>query len=177
VDLLKQIPILDQVLDGHAVELGDDFTAYRNHTYRVLNFCVAFSLSGEVQLEKIALAAAFHDLGIWTDHTFDYLQPSIRLARTHLIGSGKHEWISEITEMILEHHKVSRYQSDRLVEQFRCADWVDVSKGLRRFGLSRQHLNEVFTMWPDAGFHKRLLLLGLHRLRTHPWSPLPMIRL
>jgi hypothetical protein len=177
VNLFKQIPILDQVLDGHAAELGKDFAAYRNHTYRVVNFCLAFSLNDEVQLEKIALAAAFHDLGIWTDHTFDYLQPSIRLARAHLIGSGKHEWTSEITEMILEHHKISRYQGGRLVEQFRCADWVDVSRGFRRFGLSRQYLNEVFKMWPDAGFHKRLLVLGLHRLRTHPWNPLPMIRI
>src|SRR5215510_16361233 len=88
VNLLKQIPILDQVLDGHAAELGDDFTAYRNHTYRVVNFCLPFSPGGEVQLEKIAVAAAFHDLGIWTDHTFDYLQPSVRLARAHLISSG-----------------------------------------------------------------------------------------
>jgi len=177
MNLFKQISILDRVLDRHAAELGDDFTAYRNHTYRVVNLCVAFSPSGETQLEKVAVAAAFHDLGIWTDHTFDYLPPSVRLARAHLIASGQERWTSEITEMILKHHKVSPYRGDPLVEQFRCADWVDVSKGLIRFGLSRQRVNEVLSMWPDAGFHKRLVLLGLHRLRTHPWNPLPMIRL
>jgi hypothetical protein len=87
MDLVRQISILDRVLDGHAAELGDDFTAYRNHT------------------------------------------------------------------------------------------WVDVSKGLIRFGLSRQQINDVLAMWPDAGFRKRLVVLGLHRFRTHPWNPLPMIKL
>lgn len=57
----------------YATDLGDDFTAYRNHTYRVANLCVALSRTNAEQLEKIAMATAFHDLGIWTDHTFDYL--------------------------------------------------------------------------------------------------------
>jgi hypothetical protein len=176
MNLLNEVPILDQVLDDHTVELGNDFTAYRNHTYRVVNFCLALSASGDAQLEKIAVAAAFHDLGIWTERTFDYLLPSIRLARASLMSWGKHEWTSEISEMILEHHKVSPYQGGRLVEQFRCADWVDVSRGFLRFGLPRRYVNEVFRAWPDVGFHKRLLLLGIHRFRTHPWNPLPMIR-
>jgi hypothetical protein len=29
--LLKEIPVLDKVLEAHASELGGDFTAYRNH--------------------------------------------------------------------------------------------------------------------------------------------------
>lgn len=177
MNLLKQIPILDRVLDGYAEELGDDFTAYRNHTYRVVNLCVAFSPDSAASLEKIAVAAAFHDLGIWTDHTFDYLPPSVRLARAHLIASGQENWTSEITGMILEHHKVLPHRGDRLVEQFRCADWVDISKGVIRFGLSRQHVNEVLAVWPDAGFHRRLVQLAIRRLRTHPWNPLPMIKL
>jgi hypothetical protein len=49
------------------------------------------------QLEKVAVAAAFHDLGIWTDGTFDYLPPSIRLAREWLGQSGKAEWEPEIS--------------------------------------------------------------------------------
>ena len=57
-----------------------DFTAYRNHAYRVVNFCAHSRPAPTPRLEKIALAAAFHDLGIWTAHTFDYLEPSIDLA-------------------------------------------------------------------------------------------------
>jgi HD domain len=176
MDLVRQISILDKVLDDHAAELGGDFTAYRNHAYRVVNICVALSPDGPEHLEKIAIAAAFHDLGIWTDHTFDYIPPSIRLARAHLIASSQATWISEITEMILQHHKITPYRGDALVEEFRCADWTDVSSGLIRFGIPREHVKEVLSTWPDSGFHKRLLVLGLHRLRTNPWNPLPMIR-
>ena len=175
--MLKEIPILESVLESHALALGSDFTAYRNHTYRVVNLCVA--LSSIDQLEKIATATAFHDLGIWTDGTFDYLQPSVRLACDYLARSGKQQWSSEITEMILEHHKISSYRGNQkwLVEQLRRADWVDVSMGLITFGLSRNLIKEILSTWPSAGFHKRLVQLELHRLRTHPWNPLPMVKL
>src|SRR5262245_18957478 len=176
MDLVRQISILDKVLVDHAAELGGDFTAYRNHAYRVVNICLALSPDGRAQLEKIAIAAALHDLGIWPDHTFDYIPPSIALARAHLMASGQTEWTTQITEMILQHHKISHYRGDALVEELRCADLVDVSSGLYRFGLPREHVKEVLSTWPDSGFHKRLLLLGLHRLRTHPWNPLPMVR-
>ena len=177
MDLVRHIPILDDVLNAHAGELGDDFAGYRNHTYRVVNFCVALSPGGTVPLDKIALAAAFHDLGIWTDRTFDYIPPSIRLARTYLTGSGQSSWTSEIAEMIFQHHKLLPYHGDSLVEQFRCADLVDVSGGLLKSGLTREFVNNVLATWPNAGFHRRLVMLGLQRLRTHPWSPLPMVRL
>lgn len=177
--LLKEIPILDAVLEVHAAKLGGDFTAYRNHAYRVVNLCVALSPSDPAQLEKIATAAAFHDLGIWTDRTFDYLEPSVNLACAHLARAGREAWSSEVTEMILQHHKISPYRDQRhqLVEPLRRADWVDVSKGLITFGLPRNLLKAVFSTWPSAGFHKRLVRLELDRLRTHPWNPLPMVRL
>lgn len=81
--------------------------------------------------------------------------------------------------MILEHHKISPYRGDSwwLVEPFRRADWIDVSRGLLTFGLSRSVVREIFARWPSAGFHKRLVQLELTRLRTHPWNPLPMMRL
>lgn len=177
--LLREIPILEEVLEAHAAELGGDFAAYRNHAYRVANLCVALSPDGAAQLEKIATAAAFHDLGIWTERTFDYLRPSVTLACAHLARAGREEWASEVAEMILQHHKLSTYRGDGrpLVEPLRRADWVDVSKGLFTFGLPRPLVREVFSAWPDEGFHKRLVRLELKRLRTHPWSPLPMVRL
>jgi hypothetical protein len=80
--LLTRIPTIDDVLDDHATALRDDFFAYRNHVYRVVNLCAA--MVGQSELEKIAVAAVFHDLGIWTNGTFDYIAPSI--ARTRLQG-------------------------------------------------------------------------------------------
>jgi hypothetical protein len=177
--LLREISTLDEVLHDYAAELGGDFTAYRNHAYRVANLCVALSSGDPGQLQKIAIAAAFHDMGIWTDGTFDYLQPSIKLAGTYLARSGRAEWTSEIAGMILEHHKITPYRDapDLLVEPFRRADWVDVSRGLIAFGLSRALLGEIFSTWPNTGFHKLIFQLALKRLLTHPLSPLPMMRL
>lgn len=180
--LLREIATLDEVLRTHVVQLGADFTGYRNHTYRVANLCVAFSSDSPAEVEKIGLAAAFHDLGIWTDGTFDYLPPSIRLATAHLVQIGRADWTAEITAMILEHHKILRYGSrdgdaSPLVEPFRRADWVDVSKGVLTFGLPRPRVREILSAWPNAGFHRRLVQLALQRVRTHPWMPLPMMRL
>lgn len=176
--LRTAIATLDELLEDHAAELGKDFTAYRNHTYRVVNLCAALSSSNPEQLQKMSIAAAFHDLGIWTDGTFDYLQPSIRLASAHLARAGREEWTPEITEMILQHHKISAWRGHPhwLVEPFRRADWIDVTR-LRTFGLPRTLLREIFAAWPNEGFHKKLVQLELRRLRTHPWSPLPMVRL
>ena len=81
--------------------------------------------------------------------------------------------------MILEHHKISRYRGNQtwLVEPFRRADWADVTRALISFGLSRNLLHQVFSRWPSAGFHKRLVQLELTQLRAHPLNPLPMVRL
>jgi hypothetical protein len=177
--LLTEIAILDELLHAHSAALGRDFTAYRNHTYRVVNLCVAQSSGEPEQLEKMAIAVAFHDMGIWTDGTFDYLPPSVKLASAYLVQSGRAAWTPEISAMILEHHKISSYRGDPrwLVEPFRRSDWADVSRGLITFGLPRRLVRETFAMWPSAGFHKRLVQLELARLRTHPWNPLPMMRL
>jgi hypothetical protein len=177
--LLKSIATLDGVLQAHARALGEDFAAYRNHTYRVVNLCAALRPCDGAQLEKIALAAAYHDLGIWTHRTFDYLPPSAALASAHLAQCGCAHWQAEVGGMILEHHKITRYRAEpqSLVEPFRQADWVDVTHGVLTFGLARVRLREIFAAWPDAGFHKRLVQLALKRLVTHPWRPLPMLRL
>jgi hypothetical protein len=176
--LLTRIDLLDELLERHRAELGADFTAYRNHCARVVNFCAALS-SGEAEpLRKMAIAAAFHDLGIWTDQTFDYLPPSERLAEDYLRGEGKPEWIGEVRAMIGQHHKITPYRSEPavLVEAFRKADMVDVSMGLVRYGLPQTQVKEVLAAFPNAGFHKRLVQLFGQRLRTKPWSPAPMMR-
>ena len=102
--LLTSLPTVEAVLDDHASELGHDFIAYRNHVYRVVNLCLAIVADSRVELEKIAVAAAFHDLGIWTNNTFDYIAPSVVVARKHLAARGMADWIPEIEAMIVDHH-------------------------------------------------------------------------
>jgi hypothetical protein len=176
--VITEIATLDRVLGAHTAALGGDFVGYRNQTYRVANLCVALTPTGREQIEKIAVATAFHDLGIWTDGTFDYLEPSVRLARAYLTRSGRPEWIAEVERTILEHHKVSASRADPswLVEPFRKADWIDVSRGTVTFGLSSRTVGRILSTWPSAGFHTRLLQLALKRLWTNPLTPLPMMK-
>jgi HD domain len=177
--LLTDIPIVNEVLGTHAPELGRDFVAYRNHVYRIVNLSLAIVGGSRIELEKLAVAAAFHDLGIWTHHTFDYLQPSMTLARRYLVDRGRAEWITEVEAMIADHHKVTRARADAtsLVEAFRRADWIDVSRGLRTFGIERAFIASVFSAWPSSGFHRRLVELAVDRFWRHPLTPLPMLRL
>jgi HD domain len=176
--LVTSLATVDEVLDDHASELGPDLIAYRNHVYRVVNLCLAIVGDRQVELEKIAVAAVFHDLGIWTNHTFDYIDPSVALAREHLAARGMADWIPEIEAMIVDHHKVtpSRTNPQSLVESFRRADWIDVSRGLRRFGLPRTFIAAVAATWPSAGFHRRLVELTIDRFWKHPLTPLPMVK-
>lgn len=176
--MLTEIDTLDRLLNAHASALGGDLTAYRNHTYRVVNLCVALSNPDPETLEKFALAAAFHDLGIWTDGTWDYLEPSVVQATAHLAPSNQARWTAEIAAMIREHHKLTPYRGKAgpNVETFRKADWIDVTWGALRFGLSRSFFRSLHTTWPDAGFHSLLVRQTLKRAKRHPLSPLPMFR-
>jgi len=175
--VLRDIAIVEDVLREHAGPLGRDAAGYRNHVYRVVNLCLALGAPDENAVDKIAIAGVFHDLGIWTDGRFDYLPPSVRLVEAYLSGSGRASWTAEITGAILSHHKISAAGAPGIVEPFRRADWINVTRGARTFGLSRVVIKEVFAAWPSAGFHRRLVELSLQRLRTHPLSPLPMLRL
>jgi hypothetical protein len=143
-----------------------------------VNLCLAIVGDRRVDLEKIAIAAVFHDLGIWTNITFDYIAPSVALAREHLATRGLADWIPEIQGMIVDHHKVtpSRANPQLLVESFRRADWIDVSRGLRTFGLPRTFIAAVDVTWPSAGFHRRLVQLTIERFWKHPITPLPMVK-
>jgi hypothetical protein len=176
--LVTSLPIVEEVLNAHASELGRDLIPYRNHVYRVVNLCLAIVGDGHVDLEKIAVAAVFHDLGIWTNKTFDYIAPSVAVARQHLAARGMADLIPEIEAMIVNHHKVtpSRVDVHSLVESFRRADWIDVTRGLRTFGLPRRFIATVAATWPSAGFHRRLVELASDRWWKHPLNPLPMVK-
>ena len=180
MSLLSDASVVDEILDEYRSALGQAFTAYRNHCCRVLNFCLALC---EVEnddkiLQKVSIAVAFHDLGIWTAKTFDYLEPSKNLARDYLETNDRAGWIAEIQTMIDMHHKMTPYTglSNWLVEPFRKADWIDVSLGWLKFGLSDDFVTEVRGTFPNAGFHKRLTELTWQQFKQTPRRPLPMMR-
>ena len=176
---MTAIGIIEDVLGAHARQIGRDFDAYRNHAYRVANFAFALAPDDPDARDGIAVAAAFHDIGIWTHGTFDYLEPSVLVCTRYLTQSRRAEWTPEVSAMIREHHKVTRWRGDAswLVEPFRKGDWIDVTRGLVSHGVPRDVRARVFAEWPSLGFRRRLVQLTVERFRRHPLSPLPMLRL
>jgi hypothetical protein len=174
--ILSELPTVEALLPRWRDTIGADYQAYRNHIYRVLHFFRAFAgAEPEVQAQA-EVAGVFHDLGIWTHGTIDYLEPSAQLAETYLREEGREAWGTEVLPMVREHHKLSHWGGSSRVEAFRRADWVDVSMGLLKFGLPPAYVKEVQQRFPNEGFHKRLVQLGMKRLKTHPLSPLPMFK-
>lgn len=121
---------------------------------------------------------SFHDLGIWTDGTFDYLEPSKRLARNYLAAKGLAHFGPEVEAIIHHHHKLSPYRGafSSTAESFRQADLVDLSLGIIRFGISPAWVCGVKAEFPNAGFHRRLVALACLQFLRNPLRPLPMVR-
>lgn len=174
----ESISIVDALVEPWMGVIGRDFAGYRNHCRRVFIFACALAGTDDDNLQKFAIAAAFHDLGIWTDGTFNYLEPSRKLVRSYLESTGKAEWTDEIETMIEESHKVSPYTCNPswLVEPFRKADWIELTLGALNFGLPRRYIHEIQRRYPNAGYHPMLARLTFKRMKEHPKDPLPMFR-
>lgn len=174
----KQIGLIEEILGAWKNVIGKDYAGYKNHVYRMINFCFAFHNGTMEEREKIAIAGCFHDLGIWESDTFDYLPPSIALAKEYLTQNQREQWIPEIALMIEMHHKLRKYQDDRypLVEIFRKGDLVDFSLGIVKCGLPGSYIKRVRQHFPNAGFHKRLVQLEVGWFPRHPFNPLPVLR-
>ncbi|MFX0580701.1 HD domain-containing protein [Nocardia nepalensis] len=172
---------IDRRLNPWLPQLGSDRVAYTNHVLRVLELCnllAGGSGSPPSTREEYLTAAAFHDLGIWTAGTFDYLAPSAGLALQWLDQIDRSELAELVVAMIHQHHKI-RPAGDAgdPIEIFRRADAIDVEYGLLgRFGIARSTYRELAERYPDKGFHRRLVQLAAKRIRTNPASPLPMLK-
>ncbi|HMN30869.1 MAG TPA: hypothetical protein PKE45_22130, partial [Caldilineaceae bacterium] len=102
----EHIPFLEELLGQWKTAIGADYAGYRNHLYRMINFCFALHDCNPEEREKVIIAGCFHDLGIWASNTFDYLSPSIALAKEYLQQTGSQQWGAEIELMIAMHHKL-----------------------------------------------------------------------
>lgn len=174
--VIEKDEIIDSVLDLYKDALGNYYEPYRNHVYRVYNFAIVY-VNNKTDHEKIAIAAVFHDIGIWTHSTFDYLQPSIALARHYCEQQGlSQDAINEIGQMINDHHKLNRVQDSRLAEIFRQADLTDLSLGFIRNGQDSQRIKSVRNIFANKGFHLFLLKIFGKNLLKNPLNPLPVVK-
>ncbi|WP_063053010.1 HD domain-containing protein [Nocardia arthritidis] len=162
-------------------QLGSDRAAYTNHVLRVLTLCDLLAADQQPRpstREEFLTAAALHDIGIWSAGSFDYLAPSCDQARAWLASIDRDDLTGLVVSMIDQHHKLRPAGPPHdPVEIFRRADAIDVERGLLgRFGISRGTYRDLAKRYPNHGFHRRLVSLAARRLRTHPTSPLPMLK-
>lgn len=173
-----RIALLDTILSEWRGAIGDDFAGYRNHVYRVVHFCLALHPCTGDARDQIIVSACFHDLGIWSDRTVDYLPPSMARATEHLRTRQLAHWIPDVQAMIEFHHQITAHRDPvrPVIEHFRQADLIDLSLGIVRCGLSKRYVRDVRTAFPNAGFHQRLVRLAIDGFASRPLNPLPFFK-
>ncbi|MGY4647345.1 HD domain-containing protein [Mycobacterium sp. URHB0021] len=166
--ILDTLPLAEEILESHRHRArGDDagYDAYKAHVYRVVNFARALTPDAPDRDDKLAIAAAFHDLAAFD--TLDYLVPSIEAQDAWLRQTGREAWSDELALIVAQHHRLSGYGPTRpyapLVEAFRRADLIDVSQGLIRFGIPSSDVKEVRAAFDAGVFFKRVIPLGTLR--------------
>jgi len=169
--------LIDSILTPWQACIGADYLGYRGHVYRMFHFCLALRPTSEDDKTKLAIAAAFHDIGLWSAHTTDYIPPSEREVNTWLAANGRQHWQEEIDLMIRFHHKLRPFPEDRfpLVELFRKGDLVDFSAGVFKCGLPAADVRAVQAAFPNHGFHRFLLKGAREWFAQHPFSPPPFL--
>lgn len=176
--IIEEIPLLDEILKPWKETLGNEYTGYRNHANRMILCCFMLRDCNSEEKQKIIIAAAFHDIGIWIDDTLDYLPPSLPPAHEYLKAQGLEKWATEIELMITEHHKLRKHRNKNypLVEVFRRGDLIDFSLGLVKFGLEKADIKQLKTEIPNADFHKNLAKRIAKWFIKHPLNPAPMMK-
>lgn len=164
--------IINSILNSYKHALKNNLEPYHNHVYRVFNLALPYMKPGK-DYEILSIAAAFHDLGIWTHNTFDYLGPSVVLATQYSLARNLDAaTVSEITSIIKEHHKLTKTKTSQLAEVFHQADLADLSLGLIRHGMDKRRVRLIRKTFPNNGFHYHLLKLFIENLFKNPLKPL-----
>jgi hypothetical protein len=167
-EIIQVSPLAEEILESHRHRAqGDDagYDGYKAHVYRVVNFARALAPVESDRDDKLAIAAAFHDLAAFD--TLDYLVPSIEAQDAWLKQTGRESWSDELALIVAEHHRFSTYGPTRpyapLVEAVRRADLIEVSQGLIRFGLPRSYVKQVRATFDASVFFKRVIPSGTWR--------------
>jgi hypothetical protein len=179
-DILRSHPLVEEIFATHREHAcGDDdgYDGYHGHAYRVLNLARAIAPAGGERDDKLAVAAAFHDLDAFS--TLDYLGPSIRAQDAWLQATGRAAWAPELAVIVAQHHRFLPYRGAHaaLAEPFRRADLADLSFGLIRSGIPRAHVRAVRAAFDVGPFFTRVVPRAVARnLVRHPLDPLPNAR-
>ena len=149
------IKLIDDILYEWKETIGEDFEGYKNHVYRMVNYCLVLKECTEEEKNKVYIAGCFHDIGIWTKGTINYIPPSVAAANDYLSKNDLLQWENEISQMIDEHHKINKCKNNEfdLVEVFRKGDLVDFSLGFINSGIPKSYIKDIKSTFPNSGFH------------------------
>jgi hypothetical protein len=178
--ILTTHPLIEEILDGHADRARGDaggFAGYRGHVHRVFNLARCLVDDTDHRDDKLAIAAAFHDIEAFAG--LDYLAPSITTQDAWLERTGRSAWSEELAVVVAQHHRFGTYRGPhaRLAEPLRRADLADLSQGLIRPGLPREFVRDVRATFDVGSFFTRTVPRAAARnLVRHPLDPMPHAR-
>jgi hypothetical protein len=81
-----------------------------------------------------------------------------------------------IEEIILNHHKITPYRDNEIVEAFRKADLIDLSLGIISHGLSGKDISAIYDAFPGEWFHTFILSEIIKNAFRNPFNPLPIVK-
>ena len=179
--ITSTLPLVEEILSPWRVRIGVDYEGYKNHVYRMLHCCFALASCSEQDRNRLMIAACYHDIGLWSALTVDYLPPSIREATSYLKANQLSHWEEEVTLLIDLHHKIHVINGEiaekyPLLEVFRRADLADFSLGMILGGVPADFMKRLKRQFPNAGFHKMLVKEAAGWFARHPLSPTPFMK-
>lgn len=160
IKIYAENEVVENILAKYKDVIGADYAGYRSHIYRVMTYSMHFLGRDETFLPIIGTALVYHDIGLWTDKTLAYLEPSCSRLKAELPGSYRYseeEW-QLMDDIVYWHHKITPFDGPHadVVEAVRKADWIDATLGLVHQGMPRKHISTVNSAIAENGFHQTL---------------------
>ena len=161
IKVITHNDVIEKHLSEYKDLIGSDYPGYRNHLYRVLTYSVHILNYDVTHLDVMGSALVYHDIGLWTDKTLAYLEPSAELARRKC-PTYTEEQLTLQDNIIMYHHKIWPFRGENaaVVNAVRQADWIDATNGAVTKGMPRKHIDTVNAALPASGFYDTLKDIG-----------------
>lgn len=157
--------LIEEIVDKYRSYLKTDYVMYRNHCWRIFTYTLFMMKrphDPKVEIKKLAVAIAFHDIGIWIDLP-EYEDASRREMRDYLQQNQLEDWMVEIDLLIEHHYQVFQkgLPEDSIIEIFRKAHLTDFSWGIYSKNLPLEVFHQTVKKYPLAGYHYRMYEFNL----------------
>ncbi len=175
MNLIRHNETFEQIFQEHNEVIGKDLERYRGHCYRLLNYINYWKLTEE-ELKLCEVAIPFHDIGIWTSKTMNYLDPSFEAAKKYVRKNNLNIDEAILENMIVSHHKISTIKNNSMAEKLRKADLIDLTFGAIRFGIPQKKMRSISEAFPNHGFQKNIYGKVFSHAIRHLGNPFPMLK-